>query len=76
METVLLTQYTNGRTASREDKRPDPSTGGLYDNMPKLGKIPSLPILGDGDLGDIRFYLPEGNRNLDGGGIATTPENP
>jgi hypothetical protein len=34
------------------------------------------PDLTDGELGDIRFCLPEGNRHLDGGGIATTPENP
>jgi hypothetical protein len=39
-----FTQYTNGRTASREDKRPDPSKGGLYDNRQKLGRMPSLPI--------------------------------
>jgi len=38
-----FTQYTNGRTASREDKRPDPSKGGLYDNRPKLGKNAAMP---------------------------------
>ena len=53
METVLLTQYTNGRTASREDKRPDPSKGGLYDNRPKLGRTLSLPIFRGAEISGI-----------------------
>src|SRR6187200_1275398 len=52
-----FTQYTNGRTASREDKRPDPSKGGLYDNRQKLGRMPSLPIFRGAEISGYRALL-------------------